>query len=80
MAKALDGHGLEGYCCRLEFRQITKEMIALIRGSPPGINPNGNKGNSSAWYPSKKRPGMIKAESIREEFSWVLETEHDVLE
>lgn len=77
MAKALDGHGHEAYCCRLEFRPITQEMIALIRGSPPSHNPHGNKGNIRVWYPSKKMSGFIKAESLRVEFPWVLAADYD---
>jgi hypothetical protein len=77
MARALDGHGLEGYCCRLEFRQITQETISLIRGSPSSRNPDGNKGNINVWYPSKKMTGLIQAESRRIEFPSLLEFEYD---
>jgi putative transposase len=77
MAKALDDHGLESNFCRLESRQITQEMIALIRGSPPSHNPHGNKDNIRVWYPSKKMSGIIKAESRRVEFPWVMEAEYD---
>jgi hypothetical protein len=77
MARALDGHGHEGYRCRFEFRQITQEMISLIRGSPPNRNPDGNKCNISVWYPSKKMSGLIQAESRRIEFPCLLEFEYD---
>ena len=80
MARALDGYRLEDYCCRLEFRQITQEMIVLIQGSPPSRNPDGNKGNINVWYPNKKMAGMIKAESLRIEFPSILEAEYNVLE
>src|SRR5712691_6504984 len=77
MAKALDGHGLEAYCRRLKFKQMTQDMIELIRNSPPSRNPRGNKGNVCVWYPSEKMRCIIKAESHTVEFPRVLEAEHD---
>lgn len=75
MARALDGH--RGYRCRFEFRQITQEMISLIRGTPSSINPGGNTCNISVGYPSKKISGLIRAESRRIELPYLLEFEHD---
>ncbi len=77
MVKPLDGHAFDTYCPRLGFKEETCKLIALIRASPIGCNPRGSKGNVWVWYPSKKMPSIIKAESRRDEFPRFLEPEYD---
>src|SRR5258708_3965344 len=77
MAKALDGHGLEACCRGIALKKEVQDMIALIRSSPPSQNLEEHKGNIRIWYPSKKMQSIIKAESRRVEFPWVLEDEYD---
>jgi hypothetical protein len=77
MARSLDRRGLEVYGCRLAFKKETQEMIAFIRSSSPSRNPWGSKGNMCVWYPSEKMECIIKAESRKVEFPWVLEAEYD---
>ncbi len=82
MPKPLDGVALHSYCCRLGLLQDAEDLIATIRSSPPNRNPRGNHGNMPVWYPSKKMHCVIKAESHRVEFAFLLEAEYgaDVLE
>jgi len=82
MPRPLDGVALHSYCCRLRLSQDAEDLIATIRSSPPNRNPRGNHGNMLVWYPSKKMGCVIKAESHRVEFAFLLEAEYadDVLE
>lgn len=82
MARALDGTALKTYCHRLEFGKETRDLLDEIRSSPPTRNPEGRRGNMPVWYPSKKMQFVIKAESHKVEFAFLLEAEHadDVLE
>ena len=82
MPRPLDGVALHSYCCRLGLSQDAEDLIATIRSSPPNRNPRGNHGNMPVWYPSKKMHYVIKAESHRVEFAFLLEAEYadDVLE
>jgi putative transposase len=82
MPRPLDGVALHSYCCRLGLSQDAEDLIATIRSSPPNRNPRGNYGNMPVWYPSKKMHCIIKAESHRVEFAFLLEAEYadDVLE
>jgi hypothetical protein len=45
MARALDGQALRAIVVDSNSELITQAMIVLVRGSPPGRNPHGNKGN-----------------------------------
>ena len=76
MPRPLDGVALHSYCCRLGLSQDAEDLIATIRSSPPNRNPRGNHGNMLVWYPSKKMHCVIKAESHRVEFAFLLEAEY----
>src|SRR5579863_330797 len=77
MAKALDGLSLETYCRRLNFGEKTRKLLDEIRSSPPSRTPESRKGNVVVSYPSPKNQCIIKAESGKGEFAFVLEAEHD---
>src|SRR2546421_4560889 len=76
MTKPLDGLALQAYCRRLGFSQKAQELIATIRTSPPNRNPHANHGNMPVWYPSTKMQCVIKAESHKVEFAFLLEAEY----
>jgi len=82
MAKPLDGVALQAYFRRLGFGRETQELLTQIRLSPPSRTPGARRGNMPVWYPSKKMRCIIKAESAKVEFAFLLEAEHadDVLE
>ena len=82
MARPLDGIGLLAYCRRQGFSRETQELLAHIRSSPPSRTPGARRGNMPVWYPSKKMQCIIKAESHKVEFAFLLQAEHsdDVLE
>ena len=77
MAKSLDGTAFHVYCRRLGFSQETQELLTPIRASPPNRPPGNHYGNMPIWYPSKKMQCIIKAESHKVEFAFLLEAEHD---
>ena len=77
MAKALDGTALYTYFRRLGFSRETQDMLMHIRSSPPSRTPGARRGNMPVWYPSKKMQCIIKAESTKVEFPFVLAAEHD---
>ncbi len=82
MAKPLDGIALQAYFHRLGFPRETRELLVHIRSSPPSRTPGARRGNMPVWYPSKKMQCIIKAESAKVEFAFLLEAEHsdDVIE
>src|SRR5229473_1412583 len=82
MARPLDGIGLLAYCRRQGFSREAQELLARIRSSPPSRTPGARRGNMPVWYPSKKMQCIIKAESHKVEFAFLLQAEHsdDVLE
>jgi putative transposase len=82
MAKPLDGIALQAYFRRLGIGHETQELLTQIRLSPPSRTPSARRGNMPVWYPSKKMQCIIKAESAKVEFAFLLEAEHadDVLE
>ena len=77
MAKALDGTALYTYFRRLGFSRETQEVLIHIRSSPPSRTPGARRGNMPVWYPSKKMQCIIKAESTKVEFPFLLQAEHD---
>ncbi len=77
MMKALDGTALYTYFRRLEFPRETQELLIHIRSSPPSRTPGARRGNMPVWYPSKKMQCIIKAESTKVEFPFLLQAEHD---
>ncbi len=77
MAKALDGTALYAYFRRLGFSRETQEALIHIRSSPPSRTPGARRGNMPVWYPSKKMHCIIKAESTKVEFPFLLQAEHD---
>jgi putative transposase len=77
MARPLDGIALQAYFRRLGFRRETQELLTHIRLSPPSRTPGARRGNMPVWYPSKKMQCIIKAESAKVEFAFLLGAEHD---
>src|SRR5216684_1239273 len=77
MAKPLDGVALPAYFRRLGFERVTQELLIHIRSSPPSRTPGARRGNMPVWYPSKKMQCIIKAESAKVEFAFLLGAEHD---
>ncbi len=77
MAKALDSTALYTYFRRLGFPRETQELLMHIRSSPPSRTPGARRGNMPVWYPSKKMQCIIKAESTKVEFPFLLQAEHD---
>jgi len=77
MAKALDSTALYTYFRRLGFPRETQELLMYIRSSPPSRTPGARRGNMPVWYPSKKMQCIIKAESTKVEFPFLLQAEHD---
>ena len=77
MAKALDGTALYTYFRRLGFSRETQDVLIQIRSSPPSRTPGARRGNMPVWYPSKKMHCIIKAESTKVEFPFLLQAEHD---
>ncbi len=77
MTRPLDGIGLLAYCRRQGFSRETQELLARIRASPPSRTPGARRGNMPVWYPSKKMQCIIKAESHKVEFAFLLQAEHD---
>jgi putative transposase len=77
MAKALDGTALYTYFRRLGFSRETQALLIQIRSSPPSRTPGARRGNMPVWYPSKKMQCIIKAESTKVEFPFLLQAEHD---
>src|SRR5229473_4456621 len=77
MAKPLDGITFQAYVRRLGFSRETQELLTHIRSSPPSRTPGARRGNMPVWYPSKKMQCIMKAESAKVEFAFLLEAEHD---
>ncbi len=77
MAKPLDGIELLAYFHRWHFPKETQELLTSIRSLPPSRTPGARHGNMPVWYPSKKMHCIIKAESAKVEFAFLLQAEHD---
>src|SRR5437764_8954891 len=77
MAKPLDGIALQAYFRRQNFPRETQELLMHIRNSPPSRTPGARHGNMPVCYPSKKMQCIIKAESAKVEFAFLLACEHD---
>ena len=82
MTRALDGVALPAYFRRLGLGPATQELLIRVRSSPPHRTPASRAGNMPVWYPSSKMQCIIKAESAKVEFAFLLEAEHsdEVLE
>lgn len=82
MVRPLDGIAFQAYLRRLGLLRETQELLIHIRNSPPSRTPGARRGNMPVWYPSKKMQCIIKAESAKVEFAFLLQAEHgdDVLE
>ena len=78
MTKPLDGVELLAYFHRLRFPKETQELLISIRASPPSRTPRARLGNMPVWYPSKKMHCIIKAESAKVEFPFLLQAEYDL--
>lgn len=77
MARPLDGTALLAYFRQFSFPRVTQELLVRIRSSPPNRTPRAGHGNMPVWYPSKKMQCIIKAESAKVEFAFLLAAEHD---
>jgi len=77
MARPLDGTALLTYFRRLHLSKEAQNLLAEIRTSPPSRTPGARRGNMPVWYPSKKMHCIIKAESHKVEFAFLLQAEHD---
>src|SRR5713226_9129753 len=77
MEKPLDGVALPAYFRRLGYERATQDLLIHIRNSPPSRTPGARRGNMPVWYPSKKMQCIIKAESAKVEFAFLLQAEHD---
>ncbi len=77
MAKPLDGIVLLAYFRRLGLSQEAQDLLIHIRTSPPSRTPGARRGNMPVWYPSKKMQCIVKAESAKVEFPFLLAAEHD---
>ncbi len=82
MTRPLDGVALSAYFRRLGLQSEAQELPAHIRSSPPSRTPGSRAGTMPVWYPSTKMQCIIKAESAKIEFAFLLEAEHsdEVLE
>ncbi len=77
MTRPLDGISLQTYFRRLKLQKEAQDLLICIRSSPPSRLPDSRAGNMPVWYPSKKMQCIIKAESAKVEFGFLLEAEHD---
>src|SRR5260370_42116716 len=77
MTRPLDGISLQTYFRRLKLQKEAQDLLICIRSSPPSCLPDSRAGNMPVWYPSKKMQCIIKAESAKVEFGFLLEAEHD---
>lgn len=77
MARTLDGVALLAYLRRLGLPRDAQELVSALRCAPPARSPQTRHGNMAVWYPSKKMGCVIKAESAKVEFAFLLEAEHD---
>jgi putative transposase len=73
----LDGTALQTYFRRLGLQPAAQDLLLQVRSSPPSRTPESRAGNMPVWYPSKKMQCVIKAESAKVEFAFLLECEHD---
>ena len=82
MTRPLDGVALPAYFRRLGLGPEAQELLTHVRSSPPHRTPGSRAGNMLVCYPSTKMQCVIKAESAKVEFAFLLEAEHsdDVLE
>jgi len=72
----LNNNEFHAYCLDRNFTKETIDYIASIRSSPPYRTPQSSRGNVPVWYPSQKMCRVIKAESHRIEFAFLLEYEY----
>ena len=77
MTRPLDGTALFTYFRRLKISKDAQKLVTEIRDSPPSRTPGARRGNMPVWYPSKKMQCIIKAESHKVEFAFLLQAEHD---
>jgi putative transposase len=77
MIRPLDGLALQTYFRRLKLQKEAQDLLIDIRSSPPSRSPDSRAGNMPVWYPSKKMQCIMKAESAKVEFAFLLEAEHD---
>ena len=77
MGRPLDGTALLTYFRRLHLSKEAQKLLGEVRNSPPSRTPGARRGNMPVWYPSKKMQCIIKAESHKVEFAFLLQVEHD---
>jgi len=77
MTRPLDGITLQTYVRRLNLQKEAQDQLIAVRSLPPSRLPDSRAGNMPVWYPSKKMQCIMKAESAKVEFAFLLEAEHD---
>src|SRR5260370_3959098 len=77
MVKCLGGNGVYTYFRRLGFPRETEDMLINISSSGGRYTAGAGRGNMPVWYPSPKMHCIIKAESAKVEFPFLLQAEHD---
>src|SRR3989440_4890723 len=77
MTRPLDGIALQTYVRRLNLQKDAQDQLIAVRSSPPSRLPDSRAGNMPVWYPSKKMRCIMKAQSAKVEFAFLLEAEHD---
>ena len=77
MTRPLDGIAFQTYVRRLNLQKDAQDQLIAVRSSPPSRLPDSRAGNMPVWYPSKKMQCIIKAESTKVEFPFLLQAEHD---
>jgi putative transposase len=73
----LNDEMFDQWCLRLKLSDQAKEIIKLIRTSPPARHVQSAAGNLSGTYPSIKMGCSIQFESHRDELPFVYLLEHD---
>lgn len=77
MTRPLDGIAFQTYVRRLNLQKDAQDQLMAVRSSPPSRLLDSRAGNMPVWYPSKKMQCIMKAESAKVEFAFLLEAEHD---
>jgi hypothetical protein len=72
MARTFDCYGYEGCRYRVPFGQINQKMISRMRSTSSRGKADRNTDTISGWYPSRKMPGLVRAESNRTELPYFL--------
>ena len=77
MVRPLDGTDLLAYFRQFSFPQANTRTAHIHSFIPTKPHARSTTGNMPVWYPSKKMQCIIKAESAKVEFAFLLAAEHD---